>query len=47
MVADADGDLVAVVKAGTLTQSQADAVKSSLTGRITNQVNGVRRPVPF
>jgi len=42
MVADAEGDLAAAVKAGTMTQAQADKMKSSLTERITNQVNGVR-----
>ena len=42
MVADAEADLAAAVKAGTMTQAQADTIKSSLTERITNQVNGVR-----
>jgi len=42
MVADANTDLTAAVKAGTLTQAQADTLKSSLTERITDQVNGVR-----
>ena len=42
MVADAEGDLAAAVKAGTMTQAQADTMKSSLTERITDQVNGVR-----
>ena len=42
MVADAKADLAAAVKAGTMTQAQADTMKSSLTERITNQVNGVR-----
>jgi hypothetical protein len=42
MVADAEGDLAAAVKAGTMTQAQADTLKSSLTDRITDQVNGVR-----
>ena len=42
MVADAQGDLAAAVKAGTMTQAQADTMKSSLTERITDQVNGVR-----
>ena len=42
MVADAEGDIAAAVKAGTMTQAQADTLKSSLTDRITNQVNGVR-----
>jgi len=42
MVADAEGDLAAAVKAGTMTQAQADTMKSTLTERITDQVNGVR-----
>ena len=42
MVADAEADLAAAVKAGTMTQAQADTMKSSLTRRITDQVNGVR-----
>ncbi|MEP7193450.1 MAG: hypothetical protein ABI903_11345 [Actinomycetota bacterium] len=42
MVADAEGDIAAAVKAGTMTQAQADTLKSSLTERITDQVNGVR-----
>ena len=42
MVADAQGDLAAAVKAGTMTQAQADTMKSTLTERITDQVNGVR-----
>ena len=42
MVADAEADLAAAVKAGTLTQAQADTMKSSLTERITDMVNGVR-----
>ena len=42
MVADAEADLAAAVKAGTMTQAQADTLKSSLTARITDQVNGVR-----
>ena len=42
MVADAEGDLAAAVKAGTMTQAQADTIKSSLTERITDRVNGVR-----
>ena len=42
MVADANADLAAAVKAGTMTQAQADTMKSSLTERITDQVNGVR-----
>jgi hypothetical protein len=42
MVADAEGDLAAAVKAGTMTQAQADTLKSYLADRITDQVNGVR-----
>jgi hypothetical protein len=42
MVADAQGDLAAAVKAGTMTQAQADTLKSTLTQRITDHVNGVR-----
>jgi len=42
MVADAEADLAAAVKAGTMTQAQADTLKSSLAERITDQVNGVR-----
>ena len=42
MVADAQADLAAAVKAGTMTQAQADTIKSSLTERIIDQVNGVR-----
>jgi hypothetical protein len=42
MVVDANADLAAAVKAGTMTQAQADTMKSSLTERITDQVNGVR-----
>ena len=42
MVTDAEADLAAAVKAGTMTQAQADTMKSSLTERITDMVNGVR-----
>jgi len=42
MVANAEADLAAAVKAGTMTQAQADTLKSSLAERITDQVNGVR-----
>ncbi len=42
MVASAEADLATAVKGGTLTQAQADTLKSSLTQRITDQVNGVR-----
>lgn len=41
VVADASADLALAVKAGTLTQAQADAMRSSLTARITDQVNGM------
>ena len=42
MIADANADLAVAVKAGTMTQAQADTMKSFLTERITDQVNGVR-----
>jgi hypothetical protein len=42
MVAAAESQLTTAVKDGTLTQAQADTMKSSLTQRITDQVNGVR-----
>lgn len=42
MVAATQDRLAAAVKAGTITQQQADAMKSSLTERITDRVNGVR-----
>jgi len=42
MVADAEADLARAVKAGAMTQAQADTMKSTLTQRITDQVNGVR-----
>jgi len=42
MVADAEAHLAEAVKAGTMTQPQADTMRSSLTDRITDQVNGVR-----
>ncbi|MEO6145088.1 MAG: hypothetical protein ABIP19_14010 [Dermatophilaceae bacterium] len=42
MVASAEADLAAAVKDGALTQAQADTMTSSLTQRITDQVNGVR-----
>ena len=42
MVAAAQSQLATAVKDGTMTQAQADAMKSSLTQRITDQVNGVR-----
>jgi predicted RNA-binding protein associated with RNAse of E/G family len=40
LVADAKDELVAAVKAGTMTQAQADTETSNLTQRITDQVNG-------
>jgi len=42
MVAAAKIQLDTAVKDGTMTQAQADSMKSSLTQRITDQVNGVR-----
>ena len=42
MVAATQDRLAAAVKAGTITQQQADAMKGSLTERITDRVNGVR-----
>ncbi|MEO6144680.1 MAG: hypothetical protein ABIP19_11940 [Dermatophilaceae bacterium] len=42
MVASAESQLGTAVKDGTLTQAQADTMKSSLTQRITDQVNRVR-----
>jgi hypothetical protein len=42
MVAAAESELAADVKEGTITQAQADTMKSSLTGQITDMVNGVR-----
>jgi len=42
MVAAAESQLTTAVKDGTLTQAQADTMKSSLTQRITDQVNDVR-----
>ena len=42
MVAAAEAELATAVKDGTMTQAQADTMKSSLTARITDQVNGVR-----
>ena len=42
MVAAAQVQLDAAVKDGTLTQAQADSMKSALTQRITDQANGVR-----
>ena len=42
MVASAESQLATAVKDGTLTKAQADTMKSSLTERITDQVNRVR-----
>jgi hypothetical protein len=42
MVTAAEDKLAAAVKAGTITQQRADTIKSSLTKRITDRVNGVR-----
>ena len=42
MVTAAEADLATAVKDGTLTQAQADTMKSSLTKRITDRVNSVR-----
>jgi hypothetical protein len=40
LVADGQAELDAAVKAGTLTQAQADAEKTELTQRATEQANG-------
>ena len=40
LVADGQSELAAAVKAGTITQAQADAEKAELTQRATDQVNG-------
>ena len=40
LVADGQAELDAAVKAGTLTQAQADAEKAQLTQRATDQANG-------
>jgi transposase-like protein len=40
LVADKNTELAAAVKAGTMTQAQADAEKADETTQITNQVNG-------
>src|SRR6185503_2285093 len=40
LVADGQAELDAAVKAGTITQAQADAEKSELTQRATDQANG-------
>jgi hypothetical protein len=46
MVTAAEADLATAVKDGRLTQAQADTMKSSLTKRITDQVNRVRPDGP-
>ena len=40
LVADGKAELAAAVKAGTLTQAQADAQQAEVTQRATDQVNG-------
>ena len=40
LVADGQSELAAAVKAGTLTQAQADAQQAEVTQRATDQVNG-------
>jgi len=40
LVADGQAELAAAVKAGTMTQAQADAEKAEVTQRATDQVNG-------
>jgi hypothetical protein len=40
LVADGQDELAAEVKAGTISQAQADAQKAALTQRATDQVNG-------
>jgi hypothetical protein len=42
MVSAAEADIATAVKDGKMTQAQADTMKSSLTRRITDQVNRVR-----
>ena len=42
LVADEQSELAAAVKAGQLTQAQADQMKTNLTQRITDMVNGTR-----
>jgi len=42
MVAATEAELATAVKSGIMTQAQADKMKSSLTERITDRVNGVR-----
>jgi hypothetical protein len=40
LVADKNAELDAAVKAGTMTQAQADAEKAEATQFVTDQVNG-------
>ncbi len=40
LVADGNDELAAAVKAGTITQAQADAQKAAVVQRATDQVNG-------
>ena len=42
MVTATEGELATAVKDGTLTQTRADKIKSSLTQQITKRVNSVR-----
>jgi len=44
LVADGKSELAAAVKAGTITQAQADAETANLTQRATDQVNGTFGP---
>ena len=44
LVADGQSELDAAVKAGTMTQAQADQEKTELTQRATDQVNGTFGP---
>ena len=43
LVADGKSELDAAVKAGTITQAQADAQAANLVQRVTDQVNGTMR----
>ena len=44
VVADKQSELAAAVKAGSITQAQADAMKASLVQQATDQVNGTFGP---
>ena len=44
LVADARTELAAAVKAGSITQAQADAQQANLVGRVTDHVNNTRPP---